>query len=122
MYWKYHIEKSDLLRFTYRDADGNPHRAEGTCLGIVLPEGEDPDQEHDSVDDIDLSEFKARINSGGIRVTVSLDDVHERLKAEDRESDLPLMSEGLLRWDGGIKQNDHDVDDIADCHNPSKGR
>jgi len=120
MYWKYHIEADDLLRFWYEATDGARHKAEGTCLGLIAPEDMDATVEH-STEEIDFGEWKVRINSGGIRVDVPIEDVTDRKKSEDRDTDLPGMGEDILRWGGGIKQNDHDVGDIADHHNPHKG-
>lgn len=102
-YWKYHIESGDALQFWHEDEDGHRRLYWGTLTGIFLPDDYDED-EIESYDDLDLSEFDVKIKSGREEVTVNLDeDVKKRVKEDERETDLPLMSE-RLRFSGGVGQ------------------
>lgn len=104
-YWKYHLESGDLVRFWYDwadDPDGR-HLYDGSVAGIIIPD-EYTDTQPESYDDIDLSAFDVKVKSNGHTVTVPMDDIDKRLKkADERETDLPSMSEEF-RWDKGLGQ------------------
>jgi len=92
MYWKYHLEAGDAVSFVY---DGRT--VYGTVLGWI-----DPDKYEDvSFDDVSPSDFELLIKSGKKEVDVNLDDITGRTAKEDRETDLPYMSEEF-RLVGGI--------------------
>ena len=92
MYWKYHIEKDDLVQFVH---DGRT--VAGTVLGWI-----DPDQfEGLTLEDVEPSDFELRIKSGKKEVNVNLTDVTSRVDKDERETDLPYMSEEF-RLTGGI--------------------
>lgn len=92
MYWKYHIETDDLVQFVH---DGKV--VSGTVRGWI-----NPDQYEDkSFDDVEPSDFELLVQSGTKEVAVNLKDITERVDKEDRETDIPLMSEEF-RLTGGI--------------------
>ena len=96
MYWKYHLQHGDLVKFRY-----NGEIVYGTLDKIRFPPGIDPEGEY-TVDDIELSECSVIIQSGTEEVEVPMDDVLERTAKEERETDIPMLSEDL-RLRGGVK-------------------
>jgi len=92
-YWKYHIQSGDLLQFWYEAEDDDTTRLYwGTLRGIILPDDYDED-EVKSYDDIELSDFDVKIKSGKETVVVNLEHVVDRVKEEDRKTEIPLLSE-----------------------------
>jgi hypothetical protein len=106
MYWKYHLKAGDAVKFRYEDDDGYPRIAWGSVSAIVLPSNLDPD-EIESTDDLDFDEIKADITSGRHEITVPLSDIKERVKKEDRETDLPQISE-QFRLNNGMENYSDD--------------
>jgi len=94
MYWKYHIESGDLVAFTYEG-----ETVSGTVRGWLEPEN----FENKTFDDVEVSDFELHVTSGDEDVTVNLEDVVERVDEDDRETDLPFLSE-RFRLTGGIGQ------------------
>lgn len=94
MYWKYHIESGDAIVFDYEGK-----RAEGTVRGWINPEQyEDTDFE-----DVEPSDFELYVTSGQKDVTINLEDVEKRVAEDNRQTDLPLLSEEF-RLTGGVEQ------------------
>jgi len=94
MYWKYHIEAEDAVEFTH-----NGNRGWGTVLGWI-----DPEQYEDkSFDELEPGDFELRVQSQNEEYTVNLDDIHNRVPADEREGDLHRLGE-RMRLSGGLKQ------------------
>lgn len=93
MYWKYHIESGDLVSFDYQGS-----HAHGTVRSWIET-GDVPDDA--TIDDVEPSDFALRIQSGQTEVDVPLPDVNSRVDEDERQSDIPLLSE-RLRLSGGI--------------------
>lgn len=94
MYWKYHIECGDHVSFRY---DGE--LVGGTVRGWLEPDN----FENKTFDDVEVSDFELYVTSGDEDVTINLEDVEDRITEDDRETDLPLLSE-RFRLTGGIGQ------------------
>jgi len=92
MYWKYHIESGDLVGFVH---DGK--LVHGTVRGWINPDK----YEDKTFDEVEPSDFELLIRSGDEEVEVNLDDITTRTAEDDRQTDLPLMSEEF-RLTGGI--------------------
>lgn len=99
-HWKYHLDYGDAVRFWYEPEDEHRQRFWGMVLGFRQPEDYDPD-EATSYDDIDLTEWEVRVKSGQERVFVPLADLTDHISREDRDTDIPGLSEGL-RLSGGL--------------------
>jgi len=104
MYWKYAFKPGDAVQFYYRD-----HLAWGTFKGWVKNDAFQRVHEEESYENVEPSDFDIVVNSGNEDVTVNLDDVENRVKKEDRETDLPGLSE-RLRWSNGVSQIDKKVE------------
>jgi len=94
MHWKYHLGAGDAVYVETKDASGW-----GTVCGWVLdqcpPEG-------CSLDEYGVEDFTIRVQSGSEwRKNVTLDQVTDYVSEEDRETDLPLLSEEM-RLSGGV--------------------
>lgn len=96
MHWKYHLEAGDAVKVATDDGIGW-----GTVRG--WPKEENP-PEGCSLDNYELSDFTVRVQSGQWEGNVTLDNVEEYQSKNDRDTDLPLLSEDL-RLGGGIKQD-----------------
>lgn len=94
MYWKYHLEAGDLVVFDY---DGK--RAAGTVRKIRIDQ---PTGEIETTDDLDLSKCFATIKSGKKTVEVNFDDLVRRTPKDERETDIPMLSE-RMRLSGGVE-------------------
>lgn len=97
MYWKYHIEAGDLVAFEY---DGRT--VYGTVRGWITT-NDDVNPDEASLDDVKPSDFALRITSGNEDVDVSLVDIKRSVDEDERETDLPLLSE-TFRLSGGVAQ------------------
>jgi len=91
MFWKYHIESGDHVTFKH---DGR--LVGGTVLGWLNPE----QFEDKTIDDVEPSDFDLRIKSGKEEVTVNLDDIKNSTPEDERDTDIPLLSEELRLTDG----------------------
>jgi len=115
MYWKYHIESDDLVQFTTSVSFENEERlisAEGTVLGWVTNDTFEAVEAGDmDMSDVDTDDLALEVQSGRYAIWVPLDDVTERAKADDRESDVPVMGEQILRWGNGVRHSFLDDDD-----------
>jgi hypothetical protein len=90
-HWKYHIQSGDAVVFKW-EYNGNTHKAVGTVSGLILP----PDfPDEPEFDDFDFNEIDVRIQSGQEEVTVPLSKLTSRTKKEDRETELPKLSERM---------------------------
>ena len=97
MYWKYHIEAGDLVAFEY---DGR------TVYGTVrewVCTNDDVDPEQASFEEVEISDFALRVTSGEEDVTVPLGEIRRSVDEDERETDLPLLSE-RFRLSGGVTQ------------------
>jgi len=94
MYWKYHIENGDAIVFKHKGK-----RVEGTVRGWLNVE----QFEDETIDDVEPSDFKLSVRSGQETVTVNLEDVIESIDEDDRDTDLPFVSEHF-RLTGGVEQ------------------
>lgn len=103
MYWKYTIKAKDAVQFWYRG-----YIAEGTVRGMVKNDAYH-DIEENGVENIEPGDLEIVVNSGGRDVTVSLDEVEDRVKFEDRESDLPGLGEEF-RFNRSVDQIDKQVE------------
>jgi hypothetical protein len=92
-HWKYHIESGDAVSFKW-EYKGATHRCVGTITGIEQPD-DLPDKP--TADDIDLEEIHVQIASGTSRerVMVPVADLIDRTPKDERETDLPILSERL---------------------------
>lgn len=96
MHWKYHLEAGDAVKVTTDDGIGW-----GTVRG--WPHDKNP-PEGCSLDDYGLSDFTIRVKSGQWTGDVTLDDVEDYQPEDERETDLPLLSE-RVRLGGGVDQS-----------------
>lgn len=103
-HWKYHMNPGDLVQFWYDwdDDDGAQQLYSGTIMGFREPADWDED-DAESYDDIDLSEWEAVIKSNRKEVSVPIDDIEDRVPKDERDTDLPSMSEEF-RFSGGLGQ------------------
>lgn len=90
-HWKYYLQAGDAVQFEW-EHEGVTHRAIGTVSGIILPP-DFPDEPEFA--DFDFDEIEVKIQSGTDTVTVPLSKLTSRTKKEDRETDLPQLSERL---------------------------
>ena len=95
MHWKYHLEAGDAVRVRTSDGYGW-----GTVRGWVL---EECPPEESYVDDYELADYTIRVQSGDWEGNVTLDDVLDYQSEDERETDLPLLSEDM-RLTGGVEQ------------------
>jgi hypothetical protein len=95
MHWKYHLEAGDAVRVRTSDGYGW-----GTVRGWVLDEC--PPKGCD-VGDYELADYTIRVQSGDWKGNVTLDDVLDYQSEDERETDLPLLSEDM-RLTGGVEQ------------------
>lgn len=98
-YWKYHLETGDLVRFEYDDDEVGHMIAWGTVKGFI----DHHDEEPETADEVDFSKIDVKIDSGNETVTVTVDDILKRKKKEERETDIPSLSE-RFRFEGGVTQ------------------
>lgn len=100
MYWKYHLESGDLAQFKYEHEDHGHMRPWGTVLQFNA-QYDIPDEP--TAEDIEFDRIQVKIKSGKQEVWVTMDDLIQRIKEEDRGTDLPRMSEEF-RLSKGIDQ------------------
>ena len=92
MHWKYHLTPGDLVKVS-----GPKMYGWGTVRGWVRDKCPSEDV---SFDETDLSDFTLYIKSGSIETEVTLDQITDYVNEEDRETDIPLMSEEFRLTDG----------------------
>lgn len=111
MHWKYTIETDDLVRFVYSHED-DPVNGPKVVVGSVIGVAWDDCITEDSVpgEDFGLTDVYVYINSGGLRVLVTAEEVTERLeRAADREDRITALEEEFA----SISGNDR-LDKVAD--------
>jgi len=104
MYWKYAFKPKDAVQFRYRG-----HLAWGTFQGWVKNDAFQQVHEEESYENVEPSDFDIVVESGDERVRVNLDDVEDRIKFEDRKTDIPGLSE-RMRLRGGVEQIDRKIE------------
>jgi len=104
MYWKYAFKPKDAVQFRYRG-----HLAWGTFKGWVKNDAFQRVHEEESYENVEPSDFDIVVNSGGEEIRVNLDEVNNRVKFEDRKSDLPNLGEEF-RFSKGVKQIDRKIE------------
>ena len=93
-HWKYHLERGDLVHVNH-----NGNIGWGTVLGIIIPSNFDPG-EAESYDDVPLEEFTVKVKSGQNEYEIPMNGLNDYTAEEDRETDLPMLSEGLRLTNG----------------------
>ena len=96
MHWKYHLTPGDLVKVSDGDMIGW-----GTVRGWVTDKCPPEDA---SFDETELSDFTLYIKSGSIETEVTLDQITDHVNEEDRETDIPLLSEEF-RLSKGLEQS-----------------
>jgi hypothetical protein len=92
MHWKYYLTPGDLVKVSYGDMKGW-----GTVRGWIRDKCPPEDV---TFDEVELSDFTLYIKSGSIETEVTLDQITDYVNEEDRETDIPLLSEEFRLTDG----------------------